>query len=71
MGPTSIESRGTINVPLLFREGRRGRVGIGACISGLSIEEEEESDRSGRFGFVGYVAVSLLMVLSASLSFIG
>ena len=44
MGPTSIESRGTTMVPLLFLEGRRGRRGTGACMVKLwwSIEEAEE-----------------------------
>ena len=44
-GPTSIESRGTIMVPLLLRLGSLGRMGLGAWIS--KDDPDDESDQSG------------------------
>ena len=53
-GPTSMESRGTIMVPLLFRLGNRGLIGTGAWITGCSCwsccwssdAPDDESDHS-------------------------
>lgn len=46
-GPTSVESRGTIMVPLLLRLGSLGRTGFGAWM-GWSIDvPDDESDQSG------------------------
>jgi hypothetical protein len=47
IGPTSVESRCTIMVPLLLRLGSFGRTGFGAWM-GLSRDDpDDESDQSG------------------------
>jgi hypothetical protein len=45
LGPTSVESRGTIMVPLLLRLGRRGRMGAGVWVLWSTDDADEESDR--------------------------
>lgn len=48
-GPTSVESRGTIILPLLFRLGNFGRIGFAVCpwAEWSTDDPEEESDQSG------------------------
>lgn len=46
-GPTSVESRGTIMVPLLLRLGSFGRTGFGAWMGWSMDVPDDESDQSG------------------------
>jgi hypothetical protein len=68
IGPTSNESLGTTMLPLLFRDGRRGRRGTGACIDIVCWsrdEAEDESDRASEEVSRGRTCSMVIMVSAA------